>query len=96
MRSERAMSKEAVPRARTWKQPLFDYPAAGIDPDEAKRTSCFRYGAQHRVRAVISCRADKFFKQNMDLQVALASEIIRRRPPPIAADHLPAGRVYIN
>ena len=38
---------------------------------------------------VISYSAE--IKQEMDSQVDLKSEAIRRRPPPIAADRLPAG-----
>ena len=29
-----AQSKQAVPRAPKWKQPVFDYAAAGIDPND--------------------------------------------------------------
>ena len=43
---------------------------------------------------VISYSAE--IKQEMDSQVDLKSEAIRRRPPPIAADRLPAGWVYIR
>ena len=43
---------------------------------------------------VINYRAE--IKQKMHSQVDLKSETIRRRPPPIAADRLPAGWVHIN